>query len=324
MGLFTPYHGNYEVTFKAKTTPPRNWDSEPQQKVVVEADDLNDARRQAERKIKSNGYRFFHIDSVHIIKTPPGSRVSTERKKHEHRTTPSFSTQRQTKFDSESSETHFSNRTSISTESNSASFSLANGSHIATSKTRAKTLIIVLASIVLFALFVFGIILLSTAEERALKKECRIINSAIAQYGDGESYSTKVSQNGRHYTITISCDGSKELRQYIFTASYSDGNVDYFGTIRFEYGRTENARYSGEVAVDDSKRCILNFSGVTCSYNHSLSSPTSISVARYNEEWKSSDLDANDYRQGVWSCVKAAMSFGDTIFKQWSDKLEHW
>ncbi len=55
------YHGMYEVTFKALNYPPHNWDNVKEQKIVVEADDLSDARRVAEKKIKDMGYNFYSI-----------------------------------------------------------------------------------------------------------------------------------------------------------------------------------------------------------------------------------------------------------------------
>lgn len=91
MGLFTPYHGNYEVTYKANTYPPVSWDKEKEKTMVVEADDLQDARRQAEKQLKSSGYSFCHIVNTKLIKTTPGSRASNERRSNEEKTTYSYS-----------------------------------------------------------------------------------------------------------------------------------------------------------------------------------------------------------------------------------------
>ena len=62
MGLFTPYQGKYEVTYKANTIPMLN--NVKEQKIVVDAKDLSDARTQAEKQLKSNGYKFVNIISA--------------------------------------------------------------------------------------------------------------------------------------------------------------------------------------------------------------------------------------------------------------------
>ena len=80
MGLFTPDHGNYEVTYKANSVP-GGWENIKSAVIIVEADDLGDARRRAERQLRSAGYRFVRIESAKLIKHTAGSVASNERKK---------------------------------------------------------------------------------------------------------------------------------------------------------------------------------------------------------------------------------------------------
>ncbi len=68
MGLFTPYHGNYEITYKASTHPVMSWENEKEKTMVVEADDRRDARRVAEKILKKQGFEFCTIISEHLIK----------------------------------------------------------------------------------------------------------------------------------------------------------------------------------------------------------------------------------------------------------------
>ncbi len=74
MGFFTPDHGNYEVTYKARTMPFIDKDKEPSKTIIVEANDLGDARRQTEKQLKSAGYKFIIIERTKLIKRTSGSR----------------------------------------------------------------------------------------------------------------------------------------------------------------------------------------------------------------------------------------------------------
>lgn len=74
MGLFTPNHGNYEVSYKARTMPFIDKNKEPSKTIIVEANDLGDARRQAEKQLKSAGYKFIIIERAQLIKRTSGSR----------------------------------------------------------------------------------------------------------------------------------------------------------------------------------------------------------------------------------------------------------
>ena len=83
MGLFTPYHGNYEVTYKAKVGGVISWEKEKEQTMIIEADDLSDAKMQAKKQLKAAGYTFCHIVSASLIKRTPGSRASNEKTRKE-------------------------------------------------------------------------------------------------------------------------------------------------------------------------------------------------------------------------------------------------
>ncbi|MGN1235114.1 MAG: hypothetical protein ACI4U2_03955, partial [Christensenellaceae bacterium] len=68
MRVLSPQHGYYEIRYRAKHTPFIDREQEPVQAMIVEANDPKDAKRQAERQLKSSGYAFVIVEQVKFLR----------------------------------------------------------------------------------------------------------------------------------------------------------------------------------------------------------------------------------------------------------------
>lgn len=78
------YHGNYEVRYKAAKSAVVSWDKESEYKIVVEAENLSDARRQAEKQLKNMGYKAIYIPLYGVTLLKKTFKTQTEEKFQEN------------------------------------------------------------------------------------------------------------------------------------------------------------------------------------------------------------------------------------------------